>query len=162
MKADIRFILLFLFFLLSSHSYSKDLNFKWKLEKHGQLLINGITSTYNEISHSDALTGYDDRSSELPFRSRMCLATGCSPNDFVIYETTSSTNIVFEQNNPDLNAPEPFKSLLGNGSHSLQHKTLTRYILKDQMSLRDTVGLISCIFCLPFCCIYDLDRKSVV
>ncbi|WP_252179681.1 hypothetical protein [Endozoicomonas sp. 4G] len=158
MKINVRIIILLLLCSLSSYSNSNELCFKWQLKHYGYLVLDGVVATSNQVSRSNAFTGFDDYSSEVDWSTRMNMFF----YEFVIYEVASTTHVVFNQNAPDINVPEPFYSLLRGASDSLQHKFFTQYILKGQMTkaARHFAELLSCIFCPPFFFLYAMCKAS--
>ncbi|WP_257279737.1 hypothetical protein [Endozoicomonas sp. ISHI1] len=150
MKKENRFNILILFLLLSSYSNSDVLHFEWKLEHHSYLLLRGTTETSSQTSHSNALAGFNDHSSELDGSTQ--LFTVCSGHDFAIYDVASSTHLVFDQNNPGYIVPKLFRTLLGNGIQPIQHRLHTQYILRGQTATTagNIAELLCCIFCNPF------------
>ncbi|WP_252180420.1 hypothetical protein [Endozoicomonas sp. 4G] len=161
MKVKFRFILLLLLFLLSSFSSAKNLLFKWKLEQQGNLIVHGVTSTSNQVIHSNAITGCDQNSSDLDRSIRYCIA--CSGADFVIYEVATITRIFFDENIFTTTPPEPFDTLLGGGGHPLQHSLNTRYLLRGQTTtaVRNTAHLLSCMLCCPLFLAFEMCTRSM-
>lgn len=104
MKINVRIIILLLLCSLSSYSNSNELCFKWQLKHYGYLVLDGVVATSNQVSRSNAFTGFDDYSSEVDWSTRMNMFF----YEFVIYEVASTTHVVFNQNAPDINVPEPF------------------------------------------------------
>lgn len=156
MKENFRFILLLLLFFGSAFANSKEQKFKLKLDYQDRLVMIGVATSSTQTSHSDALSGCNNHSSELDCFTQSCIA--CSGNDFAIYEVVSSISINFFQNNPDFIMPELFSNLLGSGTNSLHHRFNTHYTLRGQTTttVRNLVGLLCCICCFPCCLGYEL------
>lgn len=150
MNMNVRLIILLLSFLLSSYSYSKDLRLNWKLEHHNNLLISGKTTTTNQISHSNSLSGWNDHPSELDVSTLPYNA--CAGNDFAIYyDVVSLTTVNFDQNNPGYIVPRLFHTLLGNGNDRLNHNFNTQYTLRGQSTRESNITkFLCCLLCHPF------------
>lgn len=159
MKENVKLMILFCLIVLSSHSNSDDLHFKWKLEHLGRSVLNGTATSSTHSGHSgptrecywdDPTKGFSDLSEDY----------------ILIYELLSSINIEFNQQNSRNNVPVFFYELLGNGLHNLQHSFHTRYTLRGQTETRKHLiaNLLYCVFCPCFFVVSDtlLDQEEKI
>ncbi|WP_422474890.1 hypothetical protein [Endozoicomonas sp. ALB032] len=144
MKIDIRLIILLCLCLLSSYSNSNDLHFTWKLERLGQLVLDGTATSSANFSHNG-------RTINSYLNNPTSFFSYISGDRFVNYDLTSSANIELNQHNTANRVPAFFSSLLGNGQHNLQHRLHTRYTLRSETktTARKFAHILS-FFAMPF------------